>query len=196
MIKRVRSQPRRLVDAPTANAIVRSPDSHSIEKAWRTHCVGGAIPLRGMLSPNAIGARLLANVGICSIRIEERKLEASYRLAGSRFRHLTGIELTGVSYETLLGSSAVEERVSLLRKVIERPVGIWWVSEVTFGDSYILPYQSTIFPLASQAGGVPDHVLDFVECAIPIAASGMTGTLSRNISRYAWIDIGAGTPAS
>lgn len=146
------------------------------------------------MSPKTIAPRLLASIGICAISIAGDKLEGTYRLAGSRFRHLTGIELTGVAYHTLLGHASLDQRTDLLRQVLETPVGIWWVSEVTFSDTYTLPYQSTFLPLSSTPGGRPDHLLDFVECAIPIAAEGMRGILSRNILKYDWIDIGAGTP--
>lgn len=175
-------------------SIVRSDSSRLIEASWRALCAHSFLPARPDVSAKALPAGLLASIGICTFSRENTGLKGRYRVAGSRFRQLTGYEVTGAAFDDVIESGSSDQRAALLHHVLERPVGVWWISEVTFGGTYTLPYQSTLLPLSETLDGAANHVLDFVECEIPIAASDMKGVLSPCILRHSWIDIGAGLP--
>lgn len=182
------------IPVSATESVQRSRDSQDIEKCWRALQNATSVPLRSQITPSAISPRLLAGIGLCGFRIVDGRMEGRYRLAGSRFRQLTGVELTGATFQDIVRNGAVDMRSSILRRVLDYPAGVWWVSEVAFGDMYVLPYQSTILPLCSIPAGLPDHIIDFVECEVPIAASNMRGILSDRILKHRWIDLGWGVP--
>lgn len=178
------------------SSIERSTSSLEIEAYWRALGHGGAVPLRSAIRARDIPLGLLPNIGICSLTVEEDQVRCEYRLAGTRFRDLVGMELTGAEYEALVLSGKFQERAEILRCVICMPVGVWLVSQVTFGGEYSCLYQSTVLPLRSRESSNSDQFLDLIECDVPVAVRGMPAELSGKVLKWRWIDIGAGQPVS
>jgi hypothetical protein len=175
-------------------ALTRSSDSLHIEQCWKAIRGEAIVPLRSDVTARSIPPRLLASLGLCRVRISGEAVEALYRLAGSHYRHMTGAEITGNHYQQFVEGGSLEERARLLRLAFDTPVGVWWVSEIIFDNEYACLYQSTLLPLRDvEAGGV-DHLLDLIECDVPLAMRGRRGIMSRKILRHVWIDLGAGTP--
>jgi hypothetical protein len=175
-------------------AMVRSVDSLQIEKCWRAMRGDGIVPFRRSVTARSIPPRLLASMGLCRVRISDEAAEALYRLAGTRYRQMTGAEITGSRYQEFVEGGRLKERVGLLRLAFAIPVGVWWVSEIVFDNEYACLYQSTLLPLRDDESGDMDHLLDLIECNVPMAMQGKRGIMSRKILKHEWIDVGAGTP--
>jgi hypothetical protein len=182
-------------DRATVSAINRSADSLEIERCWRAMRGTAIVPLRSSLSARSIPPRLLASMGLCRVRIADDAVESSYRLAGTRYRQMTGAEITGSRYQEFVEGGSLEERARLLRLAFAIPVGVWWVSEIVFDEEYSCFYRSTLLPLRDSASGAVDHLLDLIECDLPVAMQGKRGIMSRKILKHEWIDLGAGTPS-
>jgi hypothetical protein len=184
-----------LGDRPLST-IYRSAESYAMEECWKQLRGGALVPVRQAVTAQSIPKTLLPGIGICSVEATESVFEGSYRLAGTRYRKLTGIELSGNKHRQIVVDGNMEERANLICAVLKFPVGVWWVSQVLIGTEYYSLYQSTILPLCSDDCGRVDHFIDFLECDIPIIAQGQPNVLSDRIVTYRWIDIGAGAPST
>ena len=182
-------------DPVVISAMTRSADSFEIERCWRAMRGAAIVPLRSSLSARSIPPRLLASMGLCRVRIADDAVESSYRLAGMRYRQMTGAEITGNRYQEFVEGGSLEERARLLRLAFAIPVDVWWVSEIVFDEEYACLYRPTLLPLRDSASGGVDHLLDLIECDVPVAMQGKHGIMSRKILKHEWIDLGAGTPS-
>jgi hypothetical protein len=174
--------------------IRRSADSVMIEQCWRMFRADQIVPLRTSVSAKRIPPGLLPRLGIFTLEASGDREVARYRLAGTKYRQIVGAEITGKTFDEYVAGGDVDDRAKLVHLVRSVPVGVWWVSEVAFGDDHKCFYCSTLLPLRSNSGNAIDHCMDFVEFEIPLAFSGQRGILSSKLVRYEWIDLGAGTP--
>jgi hypothetical protein len=181
-------------DLAAIAALTRSSESLQIEQCWKAIRDEAVVPLRSDVTARSIPPRLLSSLGLCRVRISDDAVEALYRLAGSHYRQMTGVEITGNHYQQFVEGGSLEERTRLLRLAFDIPVGVWWVSEIIFDNEYACLYQSTLLPLRDVETGDVDHLLDLIECDVPLAMRGRRGIMSRKIFKHVWIDLGAGTP--
>jgi hypothetical protein len=188
------SPPRISLGTIPLREIKRSADSLHVEEHWKSLRGDALLPPRSAVIAQKLPPRLLSGIGLISVQSTNDGIEGIYRLAGTKFRQITGIEITGGPYRKLVDAGDLDERSRIMLLALRLPVGAWWVSEILLGEEYSCYYQSTLLPLRSDSSQQADHFLDLVESDIPIIAHGLSRALSSSLLKYQWIDIGAGTP--
>lgn len=174
----------------------RTPDSHLFEQCWRGFRDQDVLmPFRQAIHPRKLGS-LLPGISIWDTKVgPDSAISMEIKLAGTRFRTLTGRELTGERHHS---SEPDKDPVhdELLRLSIRQPAGIWYLCAIDYDNQMSCLFSTTRLPIASEHPTRPDGVIVFTEFRIAPFLIGRSGRLRPGVLKYHWIDIGAGVPTS
>jgi hypothetical protein len=139
------------------------PDFRQLHAYWRSKCREGRLPGRDDIEPGPVH-KLLPRIFLLDVLRTpgSERLGFRFRLVGSEFFEINGVELTGLTIEQAFAPERVEAMRSAYTEVVtsRKPLLTLRTSPGVEDRHHIL-YDRLLLPLASD-GGTVDMILGYV----------------------------------
>lgn len=176
----------------------RSQGSLAFEKLWRAIPREGLVPRRAAFNPASAG-EILRKLVLIEAATRARP-GLYFRLAGDTLNANFNRNMAGQDWLTFLPREVHADAIETGRLICEHPCGVWQLHPIHHQRGLSQLAESTVFPLGHAADGTP-LMLGYVEffrlprwTPAPPAAQ-VTVFAAETAEAFAFIDVGAGTPA-